>query len=34
MNAFEQIKKMKQDLYEELTDVVNNHRVYIGEGML
>jgi hypothetical protein len=34
MNAFEQIRQMKQDLYEELTNVLDNHRVHIGEGML
>lgn len=33
MTNFEQIQEMKQNLYSDLTDVVNKHRVHIGIGL-
>ena len=33
MNSFKQMQEMKQRLFEDLTDVVNNHKVHIGEGL-
>ena len=33
MNGFNQIQAMKQALYEELTDVLDNHRVHVGAGL-
>lgn len=34
MNAFQQIQEMKQDLYNDLSVVLENYRVDIGRGLL
>ncbi len=34
MTAFEQINGMKQDLFNDLNDTLDKHRVHIGTGLL
>jgi hypothetical protein len=34
MTQFEQIQKMKQSLHDALVDVLHNHKVHIGVGLL
>lgn len=33
MTSFEQMQKMKQDLFNDLRDVLDKHRVHIGSGL-